>query len=43
MWSISPANSSSSITFPLPSWEMGQFWQKTQRRLQLEKKMVPDP
>jgi hypothetical protein len=22
---------------------MGQFWQKIQRRVQLEKKMVPDP
>ncbi len=32
------ARSSSWISFPLPSWEMGQFWQKTQRRLQLEEK-----
>ena len=37
------ARSSSEISFPLPSWEIGQFWQKMQRRLQLEKKIVPEP
>ena len=42
-WIIILAKSSSSINFPFPSWEMGQFWQKIHRRLQLEKKMVPDP
>ena len=44
-WSliIMLAKSSSWSSFPFPSWEIGQFWQKTQRRLQLEKKMVPDP
>ena len=30
-------------SFPSRFWEMSQFWQKAQRRLQRLKKIVPDP
>ena len=37
------ASSSAATSLPLPSQEMSWFWQKTQRRLQCEKKIVPEP
>ena len=38
-----PARVCTATSFPLRSWLMGKFWQKTQRRGQPLKKMVPDP
>ena len=38
------ARSRDTVTgIPLPSMLIWEFWQKQQRRLQLEKKTVPDP
>jgi hypothetical protein len=41
--SIMSAISAGSVSWPMPFWEMSQFWQNTQRRLHQLKKIVPDP
>ena len=37
------ARSRGVISSPSPPWLMSQFWQKTQKRLQWVKKIVPEP
>ena len=37
------ANSQAERSVPSPFWLISQFWQKMQRRLHQEKKMVPEP
>src|SRR5262245_20711419 len=41
--SMSAASSSARSSAPSPTWLTSQFWQNTQRRLQNEKKIVPEP
>jgi hypothetical protein len=38
-----PAKRSGPVSAPIPCWLISKFWQKTQRRLHQEKKIVPDP
>jgi hypothetical protein len=37
------ASFSGEYSSPSPSWEIWKFWQNTHRRVQKEKKTVPDP
>ena len=41
--SIRAASSPVEMSVPFPNWLMGKFWQNRQLRLQLERKMVPEP